>query len=144
MKGNLFEDDDVEAITNAINCVGVMGGGIALEFKNRYPLMFQQYQAACQLGKVKPGEIWVWNDPSEMWIMNFPTKNHWRDPSEEAYIASGLIDLTNVLESLAIKSIAIPMLGCGLGGLKTSDIIPLIYAAFDRLPAIDVHLYVPN
>lgn len=117
--GNLF-DADVEAIVNAVNCVGVMGKGIALEFKRRFPSNFIAYKAACDAGKLQLGRVFIHDEgPSATprYIVNFPTKNHWRNPSRLEDIGIGLDSLVAEIDRLQIHSIAIPALGCGLGGL---------------------------
>ncbi len=112
IKGDIFESE-CEAIVNTVNCYGKMGKGLALEFKNRYPEMFLVYKRACDEGRVKVGKMHIWKN-----IINFPTKDHWRNPSKMEYITSGLQDLVEVIKEKGVKSIAIPPLGCGLGGLN--------------------------
>ncbi len=117
--GNLF-DADVEAIVNAVNCVGVMGKGIALEFKKRFPDNFIAYKAACDAGQLQLGRVFTYDNGTSAkprYIVNFPTKNHWRDASHLHDIRSGLESLVAEVNRLKIGSIAIPALGCGLGGL---------------------------
>jgi O-acetyl-ADP-ribose deacetylase (regulator of RNase III) len=115
--GDMFECD-IKILVNPVNCVGVMGKGLALTFKSRYPTMFTQYKNTCLRKELIPGKLHIWTDNSGIQIINFPTKIHWRDPSQYSYIESGLIALRNFLIQLEPTSIAIPPLGCGLGGLK--------------------------
>lgn len=143
--GNMF-DADVEALVNAINCRGSMGAGLALEFKNRYPAMFELYHARCGAGEVVPGKMDVHDLGAEAkprWIINFPTKRHWRDPSRLEDIESGLVDLRRVIVELNIRSIAIPALGCGLGGLDWAVVKPRIVAALQELPGVDISIFEP-
>jgi O-acetyl-ADP-ribose deacetylase (regulator of RNase III) len=128
VRGNLF-DADVEAIVNAVNCVGVMGKGIALEFKKRFPSNFIAYKAACDAGELQLGRVFIHDQgPSAKprYIVNFPTKHHWRNPSRLEDIRSGLDSLSAEIDRLKIHSIAIPALGCGLGGLDWQDVRELI------------------
>lgn len=118
-KGNMLEAD-AEALVNTVNCVGVMGKGIALQFKKAYPDNFKEYEKACRHNLVTPGKMFV--RPSgalfgPKYIINFPTKDHWKSSSKMEYINEGLSDLVTVIERLGIKSVAIPPLGCGNGGL---------------------------
>lgn len=128
-------------IVNTVNCVGVMGKGIALDFKNKYPDMFADYVNRCNDGLVKPGEPYIYKD-KEVSIINFPTKNHWRSNSSLSYIRSGLTWIKDNYDSLGITGIAIPPLGCGNGGLIWSTVGPIIYNALKDLP-IDIELYAP-
>lgn len=144
-KGNLLEAD-VEALTNPVNCMGVMGRGLALDFKKAYPENFYSYQIACKKGQVRPGQMFITSrltliNPT--FIINFPTKNHWKEHSKLEYIKSGLVELVEDIKSLDIQSIALPALGCGLGGLKWQDVQPLILSAFEQLPEVQVKLYLP-
>lgn len=145
--GDLLKQDDVDAIVNTVNCVGVMGKGIALQFKNKWPDNFTQYQAACKAGKVRPGKMNVYDAGAYAqphFIINFPTKDHWRGNSKISFIQDGLQDLIAQVQALDIRSIAIPPLGCGNGGLDWADVKPLIAAAFAVLPNVDVRLFEPG
>lgn len=140
---NIF-DSDCDAIINTINCVGVMGGGLAAKFRARYPAMNDSYQEACARGKVEVGKMWHWWEPDEQrWLINFPTKDDWRDPSELKYVEDGLIDLRKVCADLHLTSLAIPALGCGLGGLDWDAVEPLIHYYLDDLD-IRLVLYPPQ
>lgn len=138
---------EADALVNTVNCVGVMGKGIALQFKRRYPDMFDDYRRACKQGLVSIGKMHVFQthqlDGPE-YIINFPTKRHWRSPSKLSYIDEGLRDLIDVAEQLAITRIAVPPLGAGNGGLDWSEVRPLLVAAFSRHPEIEVLLYAPT
>jgi O-acetyl-ADP-ribose deacetylase (regulator of RNase III) len=145
--GDLLKQDDVDAIVNTVNCVGVMGKGIALQFKNKWPDNFVQYQAACKAGEVHPGKMNVYDAGAYAqphFIINFPTKDHWRGNSKLSFIQDGLLDLVAQVQALDIRSIAIPPLGCGNGGLDWADVKPLIEAAFAALPEVNVHLFEPG
>ena len=124
-------------IVNPVNCVGVMGRGLALQFKRRHPDAYRAYRDACTADRVRPGHIFWYrtklNTPRA--IAHFPTKHHWRDPSRLDDIRTGLDDLAAAIARRAIPSIAIPPLGCGLGGLPWQDVEPLIVAALAPLPA---------
>ena len=144
-KGDIF-DADVEALVNAVNCSGVMGAGLALEFKDRWPKMFRAYREACDSRNVTVGKIHVWptQKPSPRFILNFPTKRLWRERSHLDYVRDGLEDLVDVVESLSITSIAIPALGCGLGGLAWKDVRPLIAKKFSPLYDVKTLIYEPK
>jgi O-acetyl-ADP-ribose deacetylase (regulator of RNase III) len=110
--GDLF-NDNAEAIVNTVNCVGVMGRGIALQFKKRYPENFKEYEAKCKLGEITPGRVFVFETNSFIkpkYIINFPTKRHWRGASRIEDIESGLVDLVRAIKNYKINSIAIPPL----------------------------------
>lgn len=114
--GNMF-DEDLQAYVNTVNCVGVMGAGLALEFKKRFPENFLAYRKACKQGIVQPGRMFICEVDGYA-IINFPTKRHWRDLySNPQYIKDGLVDLRRALHDYQITSVAVPALGCGLGGL---------------------------
>ena len=135
-----------EAIVNTVNCVGVMGKGIALQFKQAFPGNYEAYRKACEAGRVRLGEMFVFDTGSMInprYIINFPTKGHWKAKSKIEDIETGLADLTLVLRSKNIKSIAVPPLGCGNGGLDWKVVEPMIRAAFEELPEVDVQLYGP-
>ena len=113
-------DENVEAIVNPVNCVGVAGKGLALEFKKRYPKNFEEYRNACFKGEVNVGEMFITKTGTKTpkFIINFPTKKHWKFQSEFVWIKEGLIDLFDKCIDLQINSLAIPAIGCGLGGLN--------------------------
>src|SRR4029077_1642655 len=126
--GNLLEAD-VEALVNTVNTEGVMGKGVALQFKKKFPKMFEAYQQACKDGLVQPGRMHVY-ERSEMinprYLINFPTKRHWRSPSRIEDIESGLMALADEIKKRNIKTIALPPLGCGNGGLNWGEVLPTI------------------
>jgi O-acetyl-ADP-ribose deacetylase (regulator of RNase III) len=145
-KGNLL-GADAEALVNTVNCVGFMGKGIALQFKQAWPENFDAYAKACKAGHVRPGQMFIWEtgrmvDPK--FIINFPTKRDWRGKSRIADIKNGLRALIADVRRLRIRSIAIPPLGCGNGGLNWRDVRPLIEEAFGELPEVSVLLYSPE
>lgn len=145
VRGNLFEAP-VEALVNAVNCVGVMGKGLALQFKQAFPENFRAYEVAARAGSVAPGRMHV-HDRGILgrprYVVNFPTKRHWRDKSRMEDIEAGLTALVDEVRKRRIRSIAVPPLGCGLGGLDWSEVRPRIEAAFVALPDVDLHLYEP-
>lgn len=124
-KGNIFKEE-VEAIVNAVNCVGVMGRGIALQFKRAFPTNFKEYAVLCKQKEIQPGCMFIFElddrDDSLKYIVNFPTKRHWKDKSRIEDIELGLNSLAEEIRIRDIKSIAIPPLGCGLGGLLWPDV----------------------
>jgi len=123
---------DVEALVNTVNCVGIMGRGVALQFKNAFPDNFAAYARACDLGEVTPGRMFVFETRQTVnprYIINFPTKRHWKGKSRIEDIESGLVDLRRVITERRIKSIALPPLGAGLGGLAWSDVKQRVKAA---------------
>lgn len=142
-RGNLFEDG-AEAFVNAVNTVGIMGAGIALQFKQRYPDMYKQYKLDCAEGKVQLGKmhVFVRTEDYPRYIINFPTLHHWQDQSKLTDIEAGLHDLVQVVKEHKITSIAIPPLGCGIGGLNWDDVKQLVENAF-KDEDVHVHLYEP-
>lgn len=137
---------DAEALVNTVNCVGVMGRGIALQFKNRFEENFKAYKKACDAGSLHLGGLFVYDYGSlfnPRYIINFPTKDHWRSRSRLADIDAGLDALVKEIEQRNIRSIAIPPLGCGLGGLEWNDVRPRIERALAKLPDVQVLVYEP-
>jgi O-acetyl-ADP-ribose deacetylase (regulator of RNase III) len=146
--GDLFKVE-VEALVNPVNCVGVMGKGLALAFKEKYPYNFQAYKEACDNGEVQPGKMLIVPTtdaalPNLKYIVNFPTKRHFRDKSKIEDIEIGLVTLVAEVKQHQIKSIAIPALGSGLGGLKWSAVQPRIESAFADLTGITVIVFPPK
>jgi O-acetyl-ADP-ribose deacetylase (regulator of RNase III) len=138
---------DVEALVNTVNCVGVMGRGIALQFWRAFPDNSAAYVAACKRGDVKPGRMFVFDTghlTHPRYIINFPTKRHWRGKSRLADIETGLNALVNEVQRLGIRSIAVPPLGCGLGGLDWLDVRPRIEDALGVLSDVQVIVYEPS
>src|SRR5262245_51894196 len=144
-RGDMLEAD-AEALVNAVNCVGVMGKGLAAQFKRAYPKVFKAYQLACKRGEVQPGRMLVveTGQATPRWVINFPTKRHWRGKSRLEDIEAGLEALVADVRRLAIKSIAVPPLGCGLGGLSWAQVRPLIEHAFAAPLEVDVLLFEPG
>ncbi len=145
--GNLL-DAHTEAVVNTVNTVGVMGKGIALMFKETYPANFREYAAACKLGEVRTGKMFVTERPAILgpprWIINFPTKEHWRGKARLEWIRSGLEDLEKSIREKNIRSIAVPPLGCGNGGLDWKDVRPLIERRLGDLPNVDIVVFEPT
>lgn len=141
--GNLLTAD-VDALVNTVNTQGVMGKGLALQFKKAFPEAFASYEQACKNAELETGRMHVVRRlASPRYIINFPTKKHWRNPSKLEYIKTGLVDLVEQVRALSIESIAMPPLGCGHGGLDWSDVRPLIEEAFAAVPDVRVVLYAP-
>lgn len=137
---------DAEALVNTVNCVGVMGRGIALQFKSAYPANFKAYAAACKRGDVQPGRMFVYDTEqlAPRWIINFPTKRHWRGKSRIEDIETGMSALVDEIRALGIRSIAIPPLGSGLGGLDWRTVRPVIESALADLPELRAIVYEPD
>lgn len=136
VRGNMLEAD-VDALVNTVNTKGVMGKGVALQFRRAFPANYKAYRAACGAGDVRLGHMFVFETgrlEGPRTIINFPTKGHWRSGSRLADIEAGLRDLRRVLLELGVRSVALPPLGCGLGGLRWSDVRPLIEQALGELP----------
>lgn len=131
VRGSIF-DQRVEALVNPVNCVGVAGKGLALEFKKQFSWAYDVYVELCRQGRVRVGEARVvsWS-LFKAQIVLFPTKDHWRNPSQLEWIRDGLRSLACVVAETGIRSIAIPAIGCGCGGLLWADVKPLIVAAMD-------------
>jgi O-acetyl-ADP-ribose deacetylase (regulator of RNase III) len=145
-QGNLLEAP-VEAVVNTVNTVGVMGKGIALMFKERFPENNKAYEAACKTGQVKVGSMFI-TPGVELgglrWIINFPTKQNWRNPSRLEWVETGLLDLKEEIVKKGIRSLAIPPLGCGNGGLEWSVVKPMIEDALGNLPGVEVVVFEPT
>ncbi len=146
VKGNLF-DYNAEALVNTVNTVGIMGKGIALKFRERFPLNYKLYAAACKKGEVTIGKMFTTPTNSLMnpkWIINFPTKKHWMHKSSYAYIDEGLDDLIDQIHRLSIHSIAIPPLGTGHGGLDWDRIKQLLTKKLNNLKDVDITVFEPT
>lgn len=138
---------NAEALVNTVNCVGIMGRGIALQFKNKFPQNFKAYAAACERGEVQPGHMFVYETgwfTGPKYIVNFPTKRHWRGRSRIEDIEAGLGALRDVLREKHIRSVAIPPLGSGLGGLDWKKVRPRIEQALRPLHDVQITVYEPN
>lgn len=139
--GDIFESRCL-TIVNTVNCMGVMGKGIALEFKKRYPGMFLDYVNKCNAGQVKTGTPYVFDNVDGTKILVFPTKDHWRSPSRLSYVVDGLDWFVENYKKFNITSIAFPPLGCGNGGLSWSVVGPIMYQKLRKLP-IEVEIFAP-
>ncbi|MEF8848816.1 MAG: macro domain-containing protein [Candidatus Thermoplasmatota archaeon] len=139
--GNIF-DSNAETLVNTVNCVGVMGKGIAKKFKKRYPDMYKQYKKKCERNEVKIGEPYLYKTLKGPRIILFPTKVHWRQNAKYKDIIKGLDIFRNKYKKWGIKSVAFPPLGCGNGGLDWSYIGPIMYGKLNDLD-IDIELYAP-
>lgn len=139
--GDIFESQ-AQTLVNTVNCVGVMGKGIALEFKKRFPEMFADYQARCARNEVRVGYPYLYKSLVPPWVLNFPTKRHWRSLSRVKDITKGLDYLVQHYREWGITSLAVPPLGCGQGGLEWRVMGPILYGALSRMD-IPVELYVP-
>ena len=138
---------DAVAIVNAVNCVGIMGRGVALQIKKKFPRNFKAYKTACERGEVQPGKMFVFETnmfTNPKYIVNFPTKRHWRNKSRMEDIETGLEALVDIVRRYKIRSIAIPALGCGNGGLDWSEIRPRIETALRTIPNLQVTIFGPD
>lgn len=140
VKGDIFEAD-TQTIVNTVNCVGVMGKGLALEFKKRYPKMYEEYRKEYEKGRLDIGRLHLYKDNSNHWILNFPTKKHWRQKSRLEYIRKGLETFAEKYRDWGIKSIAFPQLGCQLGGLNWKDVKPIMEHYLKNLPDLSAVIY---
>jgi O-acetyl-ADP-ribose deacetylase (regulator of RNase III) len=144
--GNLFESD-AEALVNTVNTVGVMGKGIALMFKEAFPENFKAYEIASKRKQVNIGHMFVTQTGDlygPKWIINFPTKQHWRSPSKPQWILEGLSDLKEVIRKNNIRSVAIPPLGAGNGGLEWSEVRSMIEESLAELSDVEITIYEPT
>lgn len=139
VEGNLF-NSPAQTLVNTVNTVGVMGKGVALQFKRLFPDMYTQYRALCERGKFKIGMLWLYRSPNKL-ILNFPTKIHWRNPSKVEYIEAGLQKFVETYSDMGIHSVAFPPLGCGNGQLDfATQVQPLMHRYLHNLP-IDIFIY---
>jgi len=139
VQGTLFQSP-AQTLVNTVNTVGVMGKGVALEFKRLFPEMYVQYRALCESGQFRVGQLWLYKTPQK-WVLNFPTKEHWRAPSRLEYIEAGLQKFVQVYSDWGIHSIAFPALGCGNGQLNfETQVRPLMERYLKNLP-IDIFIY---
>lgn len=125
-------DSPAQTLVNTVNCVGVMGKGLAKEFKSREPAMYRSYKTLCDQKKLEPGLLWLWRGKSS-WVLNFPTKQHWRSPSRLEWIEAGLEKFANRYKDLDIDDISFPRLGCGNGDLDWDDVRPLMESYLSEL-----------
>lgn len=139
--GSIFSSP-AQVLVNAVNTQGVMGKGVAADFKRIYPEMFSRYRTLCELKKIDVGVLWIYKTPHK-WILNFPTKKHWRNPSRPEYIEAGLKKFYDRYAEYSIHSVAFPALGCGNGGLDWESVVkPLMEKYLKKLP-IDVFIHLP-
>lgn len=132
---------NTQTLVNTVNCVGVMGKGIAKAFKQREPDMFTAYKRICDQKLLEPGKLWLWRG-SEQWVLNFPTKDHWRSPSRMKWIEAGLEKFASTYEAQGVTDIAFPKLGCGNGGLEWQEVRPLMERYLSELPIpVFIHDY---
>lgn len=144
--GNILSED-ADALVNTVNCVGVMGRGVALQFKKAFPDNFEAYAEACNNGEVKPGRLFVYKldqITNPQYIINFPTKRHWKGKSRISDIEKGLKDLQRIIKKMNIKSIAIPPLGSGLGGLDWNDVKKRIEDSLCDFSSLNVVIFHPS
>lgn len=138
--GDIF-NTECEALVNPVNIKGVMGKGLALAFKNKYPAHFENYKRACQSGEMTTEKVLAYQEINGPMIICLATKADWRDSSKIEYVSAGLDDLANQIKALGIRSIAIPKLGCGLGGLDWDKVRPLIVEKMSAVDGISVEIY---
>ncbi len=141
IEGDIFESP-AQVIVNTVNTVGVMGKGLALAFKKRYPDMFERYKQACDNDSLTIGKLMLFYE-ADHWLLLFPTKKHWRNPSKLEYIEAGLDKFARSYALKSITSVAFPRLGCGNGGLNWQEVRPLMERYLSPLP-IDIYIYVGN
>lgn len=138
-------DSDCEVITNPVNCVGVMGGGLALAFKNKFPKMYLKYKEMCDNNEIRPGKVYLVEGDERHKILLFPTKDHYKYLSRYRYITGGLRSLVRQYKDWGIRSVALPALGCGLGGLDWEDVNSAIeYELKDIIHDISIEVYLPQ
>lgn len=142
--GNIFKSN-ADVFVNPVNCVGVMGKGLALQFKNKFPFMYEKYQLLCANKELFIGKPYlIYNKPKEHPVLLFPTKKHWKENSKIEYIEEGLnfiIERMNDNWSLIISSIAFPLLGCGNGGLNKEEVLDIMINKLNQLNDIKVEIY---
>jgi len=139
IKGNIFTAN-TQTIVNTINCVGFMGAGIALEFKLRYPDMYNKYKKLCKNNQIEIGKLWIYKTQNR-WILNFPTKKHYKFPSKEEYLHKGLEKFINTYKQKNIKSIAFPLLGADKGGLGKEKSLKIMQQYLTNLDDIEIFIY---
>lgn len=142
--GSIF-GSECEALLNPVNCIGVMGKGLALKFKKKFPKMFDAYFDACSRKLLEVGKVFVWHDQDDArYVVCFPTKKHYNEPSEISYIEQGLDDLCRFIQEKKIKSIAVPALGCGLGGLEWKKVSQIIREKLEGIDGLVVDIFPPK
>jgi len=136
--GNIFTSD-CQTLVNTVNCVGVMGAGIALECRLRYPEMHDRYKNLCNEKKIDIGLLWIYKSP-DRWVLNFPTKKHWKYPSKKEYLHDGLEKFCNTYKDRGIKSIAFPLLGADKGGIPQEESLSIMKSYLDKID-LDIEIY---
>lgn len=131
-------ESPAQTLVNTVNCVGVMGKGLAKAFRSRDPEMYKRYKAVCDQELLEPGKLWLWRG-AKGWVLNFPTKIHWRNPSKIEWVEAGLEKFVSAYKDQEIREISFPRLGCGNGGLKWSDVRPLMERYLSR---VDIPIYI--
>ena len=145
-QGNILESD-AEVIINPVNTVGVMGKGLALQFKKKFPKNYKIYKEACQNNAIDVGKLLLVDESNlteRKFIINFPTKKHWRNASKIEYIEEGLRDLVKIIKANTFESMAIPALGCGLGGLDWEDVKLLLEKYLRDIETIEITVFEPK
>ena len=138
--GDIFKSS-MQTLVNPVNCLGIMGRGVALKFKTKFPEMYDDYVIKCHTGELQIGKPYIYKDKTP-WIINFPTKNNWRDPSRLRFIKSGLDYLVDHYKEWEVESLATPALGCGLGGLDWNSVKLIMEEDLNKLE-IPVEIYQP-
>lgn len=138
IKGNIFTSK-CQTLTNTVNCVGVMGAGIALECRLRYPEMHDKYVQLCNEQRINIGSLWIYKSP-DRWVLNFPTKKHWRYPSRAEYLHAGLDKFMNTYKEKGVQSIAFPLLGADKGGIPPEDSLSIMTGYLNNTD-IDIEIY---
>ena len=138
LTGNIFTSR-CQTLVNTVNCAGVMGAGLALECRLRWPVMFEKYVQLCEDGAMQVGRLWLYREP-ERWLLNFPTKKHWRQPSHESYLRQGLEKFMQTYQERGIQSIAFPLLGAQHGGLDPQRVLKLMLTTLENCD-IPVEIY---
>lgn len=141
--GDIF-DSKADVLVNTVNCVGVMGKGIALDFKKKYPLMFGDYAMKCKKGEIKPGHIYPYYVNGQLKVINFATKEHWRNVSKISYVESCMNEFSKIYKDLGINSIAFPPLGCGNGKLNWEIVGPIMYKSLSKLDIDYIEIFAPH
>ncbi|WP_394151529.1 macro domain-containing protein [Vibrio maritimus] len=142
--GNIF-DSKRQTIVNAVNCVGVMGAGIALEYRFRYPEMYEKYQQFCEVQSLDIGKLWIYKADANRWVLNFPTKKDWKHPTKEEYLHQGLTKFVDEYKSKNVESVAFPLLGADRGGLGQDKSVRILEQYLSDLDIpVDIYHYDPN
>lgn len=141
--GSMF-DIDADILINTVNCVGVMGCGVALAFKYRYPHVFAEYRNRCRSNQIKPGILWNLQVNDGKTIVHFPTKQHWKNPSQYIYIENGLRELRTFLSNCKGSVVALPAIGCGHGGLDWDIVWEMIQETLGDLEHITINVFQPQ